>query len=509
MPEYKRKYTRKKEDETPTDANGRLMPQALDFENAVIGALLIEQEAFSLVSELLTPDSFYDERNKLIYQAIVALKSEQQPVDLLTVTEKLRATGNLDAAGGAYHLASLSEDMASSAHIEYHAKIVAQKALSRQLIHFCARTQRGAFDETQDIDDLMQEAESSLYELSMKNKHQDFQNLDNVMIDAMELLKKRAGQAGGLSGLPSGFHEIDAITSGWQNSNLIIIAARPAMGKTAFVLSMAANMAIEQHIPVALFSLEMENLELVNRLISNVCEIDSGKLRSGQLEPYEWQQLDVRMNKMFQAPLYLDETSNMSISELRTKARRLVSEYGVRLIIIDYLQLMNASGMNVHNRQEEVSYISRSLKVLAKELKIPIIVLSQLNRDVEKRTGAEGKKPQLSDLRESGAIEQDADIVCFIHRPEVFRLEVDDSGEDMTGKGLFIIAKHRNGKLGEIKLRFRGEYTRFANLDDDRGTMAFESMPRRSRMNRDSHMDDSMPFPPPDDPLPDPTVVFR
>lgn len=479
MPEYKRRYTRKKEDVIPVDSNGRLMPQALDFEAAVIGALLIEQEAFSLVCELLQPDSFYDERHRLIYQAILELNREQQPVDILTVTEHLRASGKLEEAGDPYYIATLSENMASSAHIEYHAKIVAQKHLSRQMIHYSAAIQRGAFDETKDVEDLIEEAEAKLYEISLRNKKKNFQDLDSVIEAAYERLNKAATQKDGMSGLPSGFYDIDAKTSGWQNSDLIIIAARPAMGKTAFVLSMAANMAIERKIPVAMFSLEMDNIQLVNRLISNICEIESGKIRNGQLEPYEWQQLDTRMNKMFKAPLYLDETANLSVFELRTKARRLVNEYGVKIIIIDYLQLMNASGMNAHSRQEEVSCISRNLKILAKELNIPIIVLSQLNRELEKRTGSEGKKPQLSDLRESGAIEQDADMVCFIHRPEVFGLSIDENNIDMKNVGLFIIAKHRNGSLGEIKLKFKGEYTRFSNILDD-----FHNRPIESKMNK-------------------------
>lgn len=448
------------------DEAGRLMPQALDFEAAVVGALLIEQEAFSLVCDLLTPDSFYDVRNRLVYQAILQLNKAHQPIDLLTVTEQLRSTGELENAGGAYYLATLSEDMVSSAHIEYHAKIVAQKHLSRQLIHLAANMQRNAFDETVDIDDLLDEAASDIFDLSQKNRKRDIQELDDVLVEAFEMLKKAAAKTDGMSGIQSGFHEIDAVTAGWQNSDLIIIAARPAMGKTAFVLSMAANMAIDYQIPVGLFSLEMSNVQLVNRLISNVCEIDSYKIRSGQLSTEEWKQLDYRMNRMFKAPLYLDDTANLSVLELRSKARQLVSEHGVKLIIIDYLQLMNASGMNTHSRQEEVSTISRNLKILAKELNIPIIVLSQLNRELEKRTGQEGKKPQLSDLRESGAIEQDADMVCFIHRPEVFGLKMNEKGEDMTNRGLFIIAKHRNGQLKDVELYYKKEFTKFMNMSD-------------------------------------------
>ena len=303
----------------------------------------------------------------------------------------------------------------------------------------------------------------------------------------------------GMSGLASGYHDLDSITAGWQNSDLVIIAARPAMGKTAFVLSMAKNMAIDMRVPVAVFSLEMSNVQLMNRLISNVCEIDSKKIKSGQLEPYEWQQLDTRMNRMMDAPLYLDDTPSLSVFELRTKARRLVREHDVKIIIIDYLQLMNASGMGFGNRQEEVSTISRSLKGLAKELNIPIIALSQLNRDTEKREGLEGKKPQLSDLRESGAIEQDADMVCFIHRPEYYKIYQDERGNDLHGMAQIIIAKHRNGAIGDVLLRFKAEYTRFMNPEEDNGAPVGHE-PRPSRMNRAVHGGSSTPIPPQDIP---------
>ena len=357
--------------------------------------------------------------------------------------------------------------MASSAHIEYHARIIAQKYLARELITFTSGIQSKAFDETLDVDDLMQEAEGKLFEISQRNMKKDYTQINPVISEAYQLIQKAAARADGLSGLESGFTKLDKMTSGWQNSDLIIIAARPAMGKTAFVLSMAKNIAVNFRNPVALFSLEMSNVQLVNRLISNVCEIPSEKIKSGQLAAYEWQQLDYKLKDLIDAPLYVDDTPSLSVFELRTKARRLVREHGVRIIIIDYLQLMNASGMAFGSRQEEVSTISRSLKGLAKELNIPIIALSQLNRGVENREGIEGKRPQLSDLRESGAIEQDADMVCFIHRPEYYKIFQDDHGNDLRGMAEIIIAKHRNGAVGDVLLRFKGEYTRFQNPDDD------------------------------------------
>jgi replicative DNA helicase len=288
-----------------------------------------------------------------------------------------------------------------------------------------------------------------------------------VIAEAYELLQKAAARTDGLSGMASGFNALDKISSGWQNSDLIVIAARPAMGKTAFVLSMARNIAVNYKLPVAVFSLEMSNVQLVNRLIINVCEIPGEKIKSGQLVAYEWQQLDYKLKELIDSPLYVDDTPSLSIFELRTKARRLVREHHVKIIIIDYLQLMNASGMSFGNRQEEVSTISRSLKGLAKELNIPIVALSQLNRGVENREGIEGKRPQLSDLRESGAIEQDADMVCFIHRPEYYKIYQDEKGRDLRGMAEIIVAKHRNGPTGDILLRFKGEYARFQNPDDD------------------------------------------
>lgn len=469
MAEQKRTYktTRKKETEVLTDY-GRLQPQAKEFEEAVIGAIMIERDAYSLVSEILKPASFYDRKHQLIYEAITKLAVEQSPIDILTVKEQLTKQGNLEEAGGHFYIAQLSSKVASSAHIEYHARIIAQKFVARNLISFSSNIQTKAFDESTDVDDLMQEAEGKLFELSQQNMKKDYTHVYPVIKEAYAMIEKAATRSDGLSGLESGFTKLDRMTHGWQNSDLIIIAARPAMGKTAFVLSMAKNIAVDYRNPVAVFSLEMSNVQLVNRLISNVCEIESEKIKSGQLAPHEWQQLDYKLRLLNDAPLYIDDTPSLSVFELRTKARRLVKEHGVKIIIIDYLQLMNASGMSFGSRQEEVSVISRSLKGLAKELNIPIIALSQLNRGVESREIApEKKKPQLSDLRESGAIEQDADMVCFIHRPEYYKIYEDQNGNNVRGLAEIIIAKHRNGAVGEIYLKFAGEYTRFSNIENN------------------------------------------
>jgi replicative DNA helicase len=340
-----------------------------------------------------------------------------------------------------------------------------------------------AFDETNDVDDLMQEAESKLFEISQRNVKKDVVHINPIIREAIELMHEAAKRTDGLSGIPSGFNALDKITSGWQNSDLIIIAARPSMGKTAFVLSMAKNMAVNFNIPIAVFSLEMSNVQLVNRLIVNVVELSGEKIKTGQLAEYEWHQLDSKVNSLYDAPIYIDDTPGLSVFELRTKARRLVKEHQVKCVIIDYLQLMNAGDVLSGSREREVSFISNSLKNLAKELNIPIIALSQLNRNIDIRTnqprskgeGHDTKRPQLSDLRESGAIEQDADIVCFIHRPEYYKILQDEQGNDLTGKAEIIIAKHRNGSTGDITLEFKKEFARFQNLDENRIITDFQS----------------------------------
>ncbi len=454
---------------------GRLQPQARELEEAVLGALMLEKDAYSVISDILRPESFYDKTHEMIFSAIQDLAVQQKPIDMLTVVEQLRKRGELDSVGGPFYIAQLSSKVVSTAHLEYHARIIAQKYLARELISFTSNVASKAFDETNDVDDLMQEAEGQLFEISQRNVKKDVTQINPVIKEAIQLMQIAGQRTDGLSGLQTGFKALDKITSGWQNSDLIIIAARPAMGKTAFVLSMAKNMAVNFNTPVAVFSLEMANVQLVNRLIVNVCQIPGSKIKTGQLEPYEWEQLDYKIKELFDAPIYIDDTPSLSVFELRTKARRLVREHGVKCLIIDYLQLMNASGMGFGSREQEVSMISRSLKGLAKELNIPIIALSQLNRGVESRVGNEGKRPQLSDLRESGAIEQDADMVCFIHRPEYYKIFVDEAGNDLRGKAEIIIAKHRNGAVGDVLLSFKGEYARFQNVDEDQITGEYQS----------------------------------
>lgn len=488
MPEQK-KTTRRKAAAPIDPTYGHLQPQALDIEKVVLGALMIDKDAYSVVSETLHPETFYEPRHQKIFTAIQKLNMEENPVDILTVTNELEKEGTLDDVGGPTYIVDLASHVSSAASIEYHSKILQQKYMARQLISFASKLETGAFDPMVDVDELMQEAEGSLFEISQKNMRQDYTQIDPVLSQAVDIIQKASSNSTGLTGIPSGFTKLDDMTSGWQKSDLVIIAGRPAMGKTSFALSIAKNVAVDYREPVAFFSLEMNNVQLVDRLISNVCEIEGKKIMNGQLARDEWERLDKRITKLQGAPLYIDDTPGMSIFELRTKARRLVREKGVKLIMIDYLQLMNASGARFGNRQEEVSTISRSLKGLAKELDIPVIALSQLNRTVENREGLEGKRPQLSDLRESGAIEQDADMVLFVHRPEYYHLYEDEKGNDLRGKAQIIIAKHRKGATDDVLLNFNGAYTRFSNLDDDSFQMPLQDGEGEilgSRMNGDN-----------------------
>lgn len=447
-----------------TDSSGKLPPRDTDLEEVVLGALMLEKDAYMNVCDILTPDSFYDPVNQKIYDAISTLGLNQRPIDMMTVTEQLRQNGTLAEVGGAVHITELTARVFSAANVEFHAKIIAQKYLARRLITFASEVETGAFDESNDVEQLLQMAEGKLFDISQNQLKREVTQVDPVLNLALEQIQTAANTRTGLSGLQTGYKDLDKLTSGWQNSDLIIIAARPAMGKTAFVLSMAKNMAIDFNIPIAIFTLEMANVQLVKRLISNVANLEGEKIKSGQLTNEEWDRLNSSLRGVYGAPLYLDETPGLSITELRTKARRLVRERGVQLIMIDYLQLMNATGMKLGSREQEVSTISRSLKGLAKELNIPIIALSQLNRSTETR---EDKRPVLSDLRESGAIEQDADIVCFIHRPEYYTKSTEDAqGNDIRGLAELIIAKHRSGAVDDVKLRFVKNFARFENWDE-------------------------------------------
>ncbi len=449
---------------------GKLPPQAVELEEAVLGAMLLEREALSSVIDILSGDAFYKVQNGYVFNAMVALFNRSEPVDILTVTQELKRSGELEIVGGAYYVSALTNRIASSANIEFHARIVAQKYLQRELIRLSTETIKTAYEEGTDVFELLDETTKNIFEILDNNVRKQHDKMSTLIGKALEEIEAAAHQKDGLLGVPSGFTAMDRITGGWQKSDLLILAARPGMGKTAFVVSMAKNAAVDFNKPVAIFSLEMSSIQLVKRLISSETEIPQDKILKGNLENHEFVQLNERIKKLAVAPLYIDDTPALSIFELRAKARRLKENQKVELIIIDYLQLMSGStdGKGMGNREQEISHISRGLKSLAKELEIPIIALSQLSRQVENRPGG-SKRPQLSDLRESGAIEQDADMVMFIYRPEYYGLEVDENNEPTKGRAEVIIAKNRHGALETVKLRFIGQFAKFADLDYTEG----------------------------------------
>ncbi|MFT6838219.1 MAG: replicative DNA helicase [Sediminicola sp.] len=493
---------------------GKIPPQAIDLEEVVIGAMMIDKKGVDEVIDILHPDVFYKDAHRFIYEAIFKLFETSEPVDLLTVSSQLKKDGKLEAAGGDFYLIKLTQKVASSAHIEFHARIILQKYIQRSLIKISSEIIQEAYEDSTDVFDLLDTAEAKLYDVTQGNLKRSAETAQNLVIQAKKRIEEIANKEG-LSGVPSGFDKLDKLTSGWQPSDLIIVAARPGMGKTALTLSMARNMAVNHNIPVAFFSLEMSSVQLITRLISSETGLSSEKLRTGKLEKHEWEQLNVKVKALESAPLFIDDTPSLSIFDLRAKARRLASQHGIRMIVIDYLQLMTAGGSQKGgNREQEISTISRNLKALAKELNCPVIALSQLSRAVETRGGS--KRPILSDLRESGAIEQDADIVAFIYRPEYYKIDEwdDDERTPTAGQGEFIVAKHRNGGLDSIRLKFIGNLGKFDNLDDFDSPFEFQSkmnenednpfitknLPNAdeafgSSMNDDSNMDDSeVPF---------------
>lgn len=463
---------------------GKLPPQVLDLEEAVLGAMMIDKKGVDEVIDILQPDAFYKDAHKYIFEAIVQLFTETQPIDLLTVSAQLRKNAKLDLAGGDFYLIQLTQKISSSAHIEFHSRIILQKYIQRSLIRISTEIIEDSYDETTDVFDLLDKAESKLYEVTQGNIKRSSETAQSLVLQAKKRIEEISKQEG-LSGVETGFTNLDKLTSGWQPSDLIIIAARPAMGKTAFVLSMARNIAIDFGHPVALFSLEMASVQLITRLISSETGLSSEKLRTGKLEPHEWTMLSTKVKNLEKAPLFIDDTPSLSIFDLRAKSRRLVSQHGIKIIIVDYLQLMTAggNGKGGGNREQEISTISRNLKALAKELNVPVIALSQLSRAVETRGSS--KRPLLSDLRESGAIEQDADIVSFLYRPEYYKIDEwdDDEASPTAGQAEIMIAKHRNGGIENVRLKFIGHLGKFDNLDDYNGS--FDDLP--SSMNHDEN----------------------
>ncbi|MDN3203660.1 replicative DNA helicase [Algoriphagus sediminis] len=464
----KPRISRKKPNfETPSPL-GKLPPQATDLEEAVLGALMLEKDALTNVIDILKVESFYKDAHQVIFQAILDLFTDSQPIDLLTVTSQLRKNGTLEIAGGAFYVTELTSKVASAANIEYHARIITEQAIKRELIQISSEIQKESYEETTDVFELLDKMEQSLFEISEKNIRKNYSDMKSIMREAIQEMEIRKTQKDGLTGVPSGFTALDRVTSGWQKSDLVIIAARPAMGKTAFVLSVLRNAAVDHNKPVAIFSLEMSSVQLVNRLISAEAELSSEKIKKGSLENYEWEQLVHKTAALSKAPLFVDDTPALSILELRAKCRKLKAQHDIQLIVIDYLQLMSGDTKGGGgNREQEIASISRALKKIAKELDVPVIALSQLSRAVETRGG--DKKPQLSDLRESGSIEQDADMVMFLYRPEYYGInEVEDENNQIVntnGMGEVIIAKHRNGSLGSVRLRFIGQFTKFTDYE--------------------------------------------
>ncbi len=447
---------------------GKIPPQAIELEEAVLGAVMLEKDKLAEVLEIIqSEDCFYVDGNRKIYSAVRRLFDKGTPVDLLTVTEELRKTEELELVGGAYYLTRLTMSVVSSAHVEAHARIVMEKFVQRELIRISGEVIADAYEDSTDVFDLLDKAESNIYEITDKHLRKNFKSLKEVMVRTIQEIEEAKNKKDDLTGVPTGFVPLDKLTAGWQKTDLIILAARPAVGKTAFCLNLAMNAAMNsaKPFPVAFFSLEMGAGQLVKRMLSAVTEVTMDAITKGRMQEHEFVQLTQRMHKLAAAPLFLDDQAALNIFELRAKARRLKQRHDIQLIIIDYLQLMSGSTDKGGNREQEISKISRDLKALAKELEIPIIALSQLSRAVESRK--ESKVPQLSDLRESGAIEQDADMVMFLYRPEYYGINNDEMGQSIEGETHIHVAKHRNGSTDTVKVRFIKEYQKFVDLPDN------------------------------------------
>jgi replicative DNA helicase len=441
-------------------AEGRVPPQAIDVEMAVLGAMLLDKGAIAKAIEILDDSSFYKPAHQRIFAGMVALFEKSEPIDLITLVEELRRRAELDKVGGEYYLTELTTRVTTAANVEYHAHIILEKALMRQLISSSSEVVGRAYSETEDALDLLDEAEQKIFQISEQRMKKNFISMNTAVHQTMEMLESIHGKHSGVTGVPSGFTEVDNYTGGFQNSDLIIVAGRPSQGKTALVLSLARNASILHEVPVAFFSLEMSIQQLVLRLICAEARVDAQSVRTGRLPEDEWRKLSTSIGKLYKAKIFIDDTPALTALEIRAKARRLKVEHNVGLIIVDYLQLMQGP-KNAQSREQEISSISRSLKALAKELNTPVIALSQLNRAVEMRGD---KRPVLADLRESGAIEQDADVVLFVHRPEMFGINVDENNEPTEGMAEIIIGKQRNGPTGSARLAFIKQYARFENL---------------------------------------------
>ena len=435
----------------------RMPPASIEAEQAVLGAMLLKPDAVTTAAEELSADDFYRETHRLIFEAMMELKERTEPVDLVTLTEQLKKADKLTKIGGIPALSLIANSVPTAANVHYHARIVHEKAQLRSLINAATEIAGAAYESADEVEDIMDSAEKRILAVSSGKRSKDFVPLQDILLDTLEQIDLRYNNKGSITGLPTGFTELDHLTAGLQKSDLILVAARPSMGKTAFTLNIAAHVVLRAKEPVAFFSLEMSKEQLVQRLLCSEGRIDSQRLRVGELEEKEWGDLIDTANRLSAAPLYIDDTPGITVMELRSKARRLKAEHGLSLIVIDYLQLMQGRGnKNGDNRQQEISEISRSLKALARELNVPVIALSQLSRSVESR---QIKRPMLSDLRESGSLEQDADIVMFLYREDYYDPETENKNITEV-----IIAKHRNGPVDTVDLTFLKQFTKFGNL---------------------------------------------
>ena len=451
-----------KKDYTEASQQGdRVPPQSIEAEMAVLGSMLLDRDATGKAIEILDDSAFYKDAHRKIFLAAVSLYDRNEPVDLITLTDELKRRKQLEEVGGSYYLTELAESVPSAANVEYHARIVLEKSLLRKLINIANNIAADSYAGEQNVFDIIDRAEQAIFSLAERRLRKGFMEIDPILHETFEELERLHQREGGVTGVPSGFEKLDEMTAGFHRSDFIIIAGRPSMGKTAFALSLARNAAVDHGIPVGIFSLEMASYQLAMRLLCAEARVNSHQVRTGKLPVNEWPKLSLAVAKLAAAPIFIDDTPNLGILELRAKARRLKAEKDIGLLIIDYLQLVHGPA-NVENRQQEISAISRSLKALAKELDIPVIALSQLSRAVEARGG--DKRPMLSDLRESGAIEQDADLVLFIYRPEVYNTLYDEEGNSLEGVAEIIIGKQRNGPTGTVRLAFIDDYAKFENL---------------------------------------------
>jgi len=484
--EGKKRSVRRKNQDVNLDTLGLEMgnrpPQALDVEEAVLGALLSEPNCIDEAMDELSSNCFYSERHRMIFEAMRTLTNEHVALDLLSVSQKLKSLGNLEAVGGTVALVQLSQKVGAAAHIEYYIRILKQKCIQRELITASYEILKSSYDESVNVDDLIDQAQTKVFAAIQNNVKKDVQEIGKVINDALDDIQKLQNSSG-LSGVPSGFASLDRITQGWQASDLIILAARPSVGKTAFVLNLARNAAVDFNMPVAFFSLEMPSIQLAKRMMVSETKLSGDKFRGGEkIADWEWKQLDIQLKRLVKAPIYIDDTPSLPVMEFRSKVKKLVKQKGVRLIVVDYLQLMQGPSELRGMREQEVAAISRTLKATAKEMNVPIIALSQLSRQSENRQGS-NRRPQLSDLRESGSIEQDADMVIFIHRYDYQGLS--DNPEDV-GRTQIIIAKHRNGAIADVDMMFRADEVRFVDLSDSLVNQA-DSMGVESAMNNDSY----------------------